>query len=95
MLVLIFVGLGEISASLVKAKLAEQAALASLQFEFAGLEVIGRRHVDHIAICVFAKESDQLRVDKSAIDSDLVLHKLDEGVPHFECLGQILRHQSL
>jgi len=59
----------------------DQTTLASLQFEFASLQVFPRRHKQHIASCVFAEKSNQLRVNEATVDRDLILDKLDEGLP--------------
>ena len=44
---------------------------------------------------ILAEQANQLCVDESSVDSDLVLDKFDEGLPDFGSLAHRVSHHSL
>ena len=88
------VGVNE-SSRLIELEFVYEAALATLQFELSGFEVLARWHVDHIAAGIFAEQTDKLGVNDPTVNRNLVLDELHEGLPHLEGPGRVLRHESL
>ena len=93
-MVLRSVGVNE-SSRLIELESVYEAALAALQFELSGFEVLTRWHVDHIAAGIFAEQADELGVNDPTVNRDLVLDELYEGLPHLESPGRVLSHESL
>ena len=90
----LLVELHEINASIRKTKPLTNTSIAFLKFELASFKVVRRRQKHDVAVCIFGKQANKRSVHQPAVHRDLILTEFDEGMPDFEDLGSVLRHQA-
>lgn len=93
MLILGFVLLIQVCGAIWETDFAAQTTNTSVELEFSSFEIVRRGHEEDVSIFILAKQADQLCVNETTVDSDLIFYEFDERLPDLDRLGRVLCHQ--